>query len=409
MSERLYYLDAYTTRFTAEIVERVQQDGRFALVLNQTYFYPASGGQPADRGRLNGESVVDVTIRPEDGAILHWLREQPSGPSLAKVSAEIDWTRRFDHMQQHTGQHILSQAFIRLADAHTIGFHLSDERVTIDLDSAELTADQLTATENLANQIIWENRPIHIRLVTLAEARQLSLRKLPPLENDKLRLIDIEEFDLTACGGTHVSRTGAVGLIKIIKTERIRQQLRIEFRCGLRALADYDQKNQTIQQLMAELTTGQAELFTAVTRLLAANKEARRLINKLKNDLWQFEADQLLAASQKYRGIAIVAKVYQAIDDPDLKVIGNNLTQNHEAVAFLGVSGPKAQLLFCRSEGAPGDMNALLQSALQQLGKGGGGGSALSAQGGGPPVADGRLRQVIEDSKQAFIAQSLST
>jgi alanyl-tRNA synthetase len=408
MSERLYFHDAYTTQFTAEIVERVQHNGRFALVLNHTYFYPTSGGQPADLGRLNGEAVIDVTIRPEDGAILHWVGELPTGPSLPEVTAKIDWPRRFDHMQQHTGQHILSQAFICVADAQTIGFHLGDERVTIDLDSGDLTTDQLIATEKLANQIVWENRPIHIRLVTLAEARQLSLRKLPPLENDKLRLIDIEEFDLTACGGTHVSQTGAVGLIKIIKLERIRQQVRIEFRCGQRALADYDLKNQTIQQLMAELTTGQTELVTAVTRLQSANKEARRMINKLKADLWQVEAEQLVSAGQKINSITIVAKVYQDTDGADLKVIGNNLTLNHHVVALLGVSGPKAQLLFCRSEDAPGDMNVLLQSALRQLGKGGGGGSALSAQGGGPPVEDGRLRQVIEDSKQALIAQFFS-
>jgi alanyl-tRNA synthetase len=347
--------------------------------------------------------VVDVLVRERDEVILHVL-EQPLPGSEAGVVGEIDWDRRFDHMQQHTGQHILSQAFIRVADAHTIGFHLSDESVTIDLNVDALTPEQLAQAETLANQIVWENRPIHIQMVTLEEARQMPLRKLPPAPNGKLRLIEIEDFDLTACGGTHVARTGAVGLIKLIKTERIRGQARIEFTCGGRALADYGRKNETVQQLMANLTTSQDDLAVAVARLQQENKQARRTLKKMKTAVLQAEAERLLSAGQKQAGFTLITHVFDESDNVDLRVLGSQLTRQSQVVALLGVAGKKSQLLFTRSDDAPGDMNALLQSALQELGQGGGGGTAVAAQGGGPGVSDGRLRQAITFAAQKLLA-----
>ncbi|MCP4427300.1 MAG: hypothetical protein GY803_22660 [Chloroflexi bacterium] len=401
MSERLYYHDAYTIQFTAEIVEQTERDGRIAIVLDRSYFYPTSGGQPADRGKINGISVVDATIRPEDGAVLHWLGRETGTETVA--TAVIDWARRFDHMQQHTGQHILSQAFIRVADAHTIGFHLSDESVTIDLDVKSVTSDQQSQVETLANQIIWENRPIHIKMVTLEEAQQLPLRKIPPAANGKLRLIEIEDFDLTACGGTHVASAGSAGIIKIIKTERIRGQARIEFCCGGRALADYGRKNETIQRLTTDLTTSQADLAPTVARLQQENKQAHRTVKKMKTAVLQAEAERLLAAGQKEDAFTLVTRVFGEGDDIDLRALGSCLTRYPQVVALLGLAGAKSQLFFVRSKDAPGDMNDLLQSALGKLGKGGGGGTAVAAQGGGPAVDDGRLRQMLANVKQQFL------
>src|SRR5690606_29579462 len=200
MSDRLYYQDAYQTRFRARIVERVEEDGLIAVVLDSTCFYPTSGGQPADRGTLNGRPVADVFVR-EDGAVVHLVEGELWSD---EVTGEIDWQRRFDHMQQHTGQHILSQAFIRVAGAGTVSFHLGDSSATIDLDNDRLQAQQVEAAELLANRIVWENRPVRVRLVSLAEAEQLDLRKLPDVQGDVVRLIDIDQFDLNACGGTHV-------------------------------------------------------------------------------------------------------------------------------------------------------------------------------------------------------------
>lgn len=402
MSERLYYQDAYTQQFTAVITERVTVNGRHAITLDRTYFYPTSGGQPFDQGIINNQPVVDVTIRSEDEAILHWLAGEL--PEDDAVTAVIDWPRRFDHMQQHTGQHILSQAFTRTTGAHTIGFHLGDESVTIDLNVSELSAGQLQRAEQLANQIVWENRPIRIHFVTQVEAEQMPLRKIPPVQTGKIRLIDIEDFDLTACGGTHVARTGGVGLIKVVKLERRRSAVRVEFRCGGRALADYGTKNETVQALMTVLTTGQDELVTAVTRQQEENKTAQRTIKKLRSTLLEAQAAELVKNGRQQAGITLVTQVFDGSDDVNLRQLGNHLTQHSGIVALLASAGSKSQLLFCRSEDAPGDMQALLKEAFRQLGGGGGGGSAALAQGGGPGVENGRLSQILTKCQANFMS-----
>jgi alanyl-tRNA synthetase len=178
ISQRPYYFDAYTTHFKATIVERIQHDARLAVVLDRTFFYPASGGQPADHGKINEVPVIDVSIRETDQTILHWL--EASELNDDEVEGQIDWSRRFDHMQQHTGQHILSQAFVELANAQTESFHLSQDSVTIDLDKVDLPADQIARVELLANEIIWQNRPVRAIMVSPEEAAELPLRKIPP-------------------------------------------------------------------------------------------------------------------------------------------------------------------------------------------------------------------------------------
>jgi alanyl-tRNA synthetase len=277
MSERAYYKDSYTNRFKAVVIERLVHDGRPALILDRTYFYPTSGGQPCDLGKMNDVSVVDVLVHPQNGDVLHILENEVSAD---QVKAVIDWQRRFDHMQHHTGQHILSQAFVQIAAAETVGFHLSPSSVTIDLDKNSLSQAQREEAEQLANEIIWQNRPVKARTVNQKEIQSLPLRKIPPARDGRLRLIEIADFDLTACGGTHVARTGEIGLLKIIKQEKRGEKLRIEFRCGHRALLDYQQKHQIVTQLTTQLTTGANELSTAVVRLQADNKQSHRQLKK---------------------------------------------------------------------------------------------------------------------------------
>ena len=268
MNDRAYYHDAYVVRFTATVVQTAEVDGQPAACLNRTYFYPTSGGQPHDTGWLRQDEqtarVVNVIVREADEAVLHVL-DAPL--AIGEVTADIDWPRRFDHMQHHTGQHILSQAFIRIAGAETISFHLSPQSVTIDLDRADLTPDEIRAAEQLANEVVWQNRGVTAREVARDEATQLPVRKLPPGRDGKLRLIDIDGFDLTACGGTHVAGTAQVGLVKAIKTERRGSSLRVEFCCGARAFADYRAKHDVVQQLTGALTTGPTELLPAVAKL----------------------------------------------------------------------------------------------------------------------------------------------
>ena len=235
---RSYYTDSTTLVFAAEIVAAETHDGRPAVLLDPGYFYPTSGGQPHDTGELRrGDEtarVIDVIERESDGAVLHVLdRPLPPGP----VAAIIDRDRRLDHMRHHTGQHILSQAFIRVAAAETVGFHLSNQSVTIALNRADLGATEIDAAEALANEVIQADTPVSVRFVTLAEAAALPLRKTPPGRDGRLRLIDIEGFDLTACGGTHVARAGEVGLVKIARTERQAIEAILQTKPGL-VLAD---------------------------------------------------------------------------------------------------------------------------------------------------------------------------
>jgi alanyl-tRNA synthetase len=408
-TKRLYYEDAYATRFKARIVERVRVERgtavATAIVLDKSYFYPTSGGQPFDKGVINDVPVLDVTIREADGAILHWISEGDIWSD--DVVADIHWGRRFDHMQQHTGQHILSQAFIRVADAETVSFHLSEETVTIDLEATAMQPEHIEQAELLANQVIWQNRPILMRVVTPDEAEQLPLRKIPPGRDGKLRLIEIQDFDLTACGGTHVSATGEVGLIKIVKLGRVGTHLRVEFGCGQRALQDYRQKNSVVNRLTAVLTTGTTEIVDSVSRLQEELKEARRQIKRQQTSLIQLEAESLLAHGKKKNGTIIITRVYtDAESDPSqLRTLATRLTSEENVVAFLGLAGEKCMLIFGRSAAAPGEMNQLIKPALQMLGSASGGGTGELAQGGGPAADRERVEQAVARAERLLMGQ----
>lgn len=384
MSERLYYFDAYTTHFQATLVERLTWADRPAVALDRTYFYPTSGGQPHDRGTINGRPVLDVVIRPSDGAIIHVLDDAVTGE---EISAEIDWPRRFDHMQQHTGQHILSQACLRLVEAETIGFHLGDAVCTIDLATSQLTATELARIEELANTVVWENRPIHARLVSHTEALHLPLRKIPPVDGDQLRLVDIADFDLTACGGTHVAQTGAVGLIKIIRLERMRGQVRLLFLCGRRAVADYDAKNSLALRLAADFTCSAEEVPAAVGRLRAEVKAAQRAARQAQSDALAYEAQTHLARGARLGDVTLVTHVFSDRRPDEVRGLANALAQQPGVVALLGLAGPNAQLMYARAQDAPGAMQSLLTLSLSHLGPARGGGNPVYAQGGGV-VAD---------------------
>jgi alanyl-tRNA synthetase len=402
MRERLYYTDAYTSRFKAHIVERFEMDNRIAVVLDQTCFYPTSGGQPADDGYLNGTAVLDVLVREPDGAVVHiidgeiWSNE---------VSGEVNWERRFDHMQQHTGQHILSQAFLQVADAETVGFHLGSESVTIDLPAPKLSGPQIEQAETLANQVVWQNRPVSATFATPEQvAAGLPLRK-PPAVEGTIRLVAIDQFDLSACGGTHVSRTGEVGLIKIVKLDRRGELVRVDFRCGQRALLDYRQKNSVTNRLAAQLTTGIRELEPSVSRLQEELKAARRLVKQQQVDLLHLEATHLLEKGTVRGNVTIVNRLFTGRETADIRTLANLLAKQPRVIALLAVLGNNVQLIFSRSEDAPGDMNQLIKPALQLLGSAGGGGTAAFAQGGGPATESQRVQAALARAERLLLAQ----
>jgi alanyl-tRNA synthetase len=297
-TERLYYAPDPPRRFEA-VVQRVESRGdRTAVWLDRTAFYPTSGGQPHDLGTLNGIAVLEVAD-DEDGGVVHVLAS--SGISTGQtVRGEIDWDRRIDHMQQHTGQHLLSAVLERAFSAKTVSFHLGSEASTIDVDR-ELTPQQIAAGELAANRAIWEDRSVSIRYVSEEEARQLPLRK-EPVRTGTLRLIEIDGIDLSACGGTHVQRTGEIGQIAVSSWERFKGGQRIEFLCGGRALARFQQLRDASAAAVRLLSVLPSELPEAIARLQADAKEQGRAFALLQQELATHEAARLTEAAEPLPG-----------------------------------------------------------------------------------------------------------
>ncbi len=410
MTQRLYYNDSYTTNFTTRIVDIVDFLGRPALVLDRTYFYPTGGGQPHDLGSIAGSDVVDVALG-ESGQILHVLtKDSPLGVG-EEVACQIDWARRFDHMQHHTGQHILTQSFVERAGANTIGFHLSPNSVTIDLDRA-ISPDDTQAAEDVANQVVQGNCSVTGRVLDEAAARELGarIRRIPGhLATDGLRVVEVEDFDLTACGGTHVARTGEIGLIKVVKTEKYKEGSRIEFLCGGRALSDYRAKNEMALRLASDLTVGYWEIDQAVARLKADLKDTQSALKRANTALLEAEAPALLASAAEHEGIRVIVRAFETRDPGDVRALASRLAQQPGVLALLGTSGDKAQLIFARSAELPHDMAAALKQALSTLGSDRGGGRPEFAQGGGVAATHPQIEAALQAATHELIAAHSST
>lgn len=406
MTKRLYYDDSHTRRFEALVTERLDHEGRPAVILNQTYLYPTGGGQPHDTGWLNGVEVVDVVTRSGDLAVIHILNAPL--PATNTVQAEINWARRFDHMQQHTGQHILTQALVQLCEANTVGFHLSPETVTIDLDKTDLTADQLSQAERLANQVIWENQPISARIYQTVEevrAAGVRMRRLPDhIATDGLRVVEIGAFDATACGGTHVRATGEIGLLKLIKTEKRGDKFRVEFKCGGRALSDYAMRVDITNKLTANLTAGLTDLPDSIARLQEGLTEAQRARKAAVSKLIDAHAVELLTHAAEQNGQRVITLVSDVYDLNDLRTLAKKLVAANGVIALLAMpSAEKAQLMFARSADlGEVNLNPILKNALAVLGNGRGGGTPDFVQGGGVPATLAQCEAALEAAKSAL-------
>ena len=392
-TERLYYRDSHLTDFEARVTgvtERVS--GWVAVTLDRTAFYPTGGGQPSDTGTLNGTRVVEC-LETEAEGVLHVL--QGRGLEVgAIVKGQVDWPRRLDHLQQHTGQHILSQAFVALFNAETRGFRMLDQYSEIDVELEAPTEEKIDKAVELANRIIWEDRAIHIRQVTKEEAASLHLRKDSAREGE-LRLIEIEGFDLTPCGGTHANRTGEVGLIAVRSFERAKGLTRIDFVAGGRALNDYQRVNRTARTVAALFSIGRDEATAAVARLLEENKQLTRRVRELEEITARVEAEELLSEALVLGdGTKLCARVFEDRDAESLKKLAQALISHPATIALLGSSfSDAARLIFARSPEGSADMSALLSEACQML-DGRGGGRADMAQGGGRKVE--KLADAIE-------------
>jgi alanyl-tRNA synthetase len=407
-TERLYYQDSRLLEFDARVIGLSElDDGQIGVTLDRTAFYPTGGGQPTDTGMLGDARVVDC-IDAEDEGVLHVI--QGPAPEVGdSVHGKIDWLRRLDHLQQHTGQHILSAAFVELFDAPTLSFRVLEHECEIDVELVGATDERIEQAVDRANQIIWQSRPISIRQVTAEEAATLPLRKEPARAGD-LRVIEIGDFDLTPCGGTHASSTGEVGVIAVRTWERAKGLTRIHFMAGLRALADYRKANQTAREVAELFSAGRDDSPALVARLVEENKKLKRRVGELEQIACRVEADELLHDSATTvskgapDGTRIVAKVFDDRDAESLKQLALALIAHPKTIAILGSrDGDTGRLVFARSSDAAGDMNALMREACTAI-DGRGGGKPDMAQGGGKSVE--KLAEAIESALEQLQAAS---
>jgi alanyl-tRNA synthetase len=383
VTERLYYADSHLIAFEAEVLAVRDLDGRTGVVLDRTAFYPTSGGQPFDVGTLGPARVVDVRDE-DDGSVLHVIDGQaPAG----RVSGRVQWDRRFDHMQQHTGQHVLSAAFDREYGVRTVSFHLGSSASTIDL-AREVTASEIARVEDLANRVVWEDRPVTVRFVDAADAGALELRK-ESARTGQLRIVQVEDFDVSACGGTHVARTGAVGMIAIAAWERFKRGTRLEFRCGLRALRAQRDLRDTVAAGIRLVSVAADELPQAIERLQADNKELSRRVKDLEGRLAAYEAEALAAGAVDRHGVRAVVESVPGLDMAGLKTIAQGIASRAGHVAILFSEVPPHAVVVARAADVALDASALLRTLTARFG-GKGGGRPELAQGGGlsGPAAD---------------------
>jgi alanyl-tRNA synthetase len=388
MTTRLYYHDSFLYDFDAEIQD-VLDSPRPALILDRTAFYPTSGGQVFDTGWItsdgNNKVRVSEVADAEDGRVVHYVEALSNDlkPGI-KVRGQIDAPRRRDHMQQHSGQHVLSAAFIRLYGMATVSFHMAEDYCSIDLDTPTLTKDQVEAAEHLANEIILENRSVDIRFVTRDEAGKLGLRKLPPTERDELRLIDVHDFDLTACGGTHVSRTGQIASILLRKVEKVRQGWRVEFVAGLRAVATARRDYTTLTETAALFSAHIYDVPQQARKSLDEIRSARKQLEQSHEELAEAQAVRLLGETPEANSRKLVVRSFSDRDLNFVKLMAQKLTRlSPHVVALLATTAPQPSLVFAQSGGQPFDMGALMRETMAKLG-GRGGGSKDMAQGGIP-------------------------
>jgi len=392
MTDRLYYHDSFLYDFDAEVRE-LTDSPRPALILDRSAFYPTSGGQVFDTGTITaGDAKLRITevADADDGRVVHYFEAEDSTRHSfqpgTRVRAQIDATRRRDHMQQHSGQHVLSAAFIRLHNLHTVSFHMAEDYCSIDLDTPSLAKEQIESAEKLANEIILENRAVDIRFVTREEAGKLGLRKVPVTDRDELRLIDIHDFDLSACGGTHVRHTGQIGCVLLRKAEKVRQGWRVEFVAGQRAVATARRDYTTLTETAGLFS---AHIYDVPQQAGKALEEVRTLRKQREQSLEELAAAQagaLLAEMPEAQGRKVVVRTLSDREMNFLKLLAQKLTRlSPNVVALLATTSPQPSLVFAQSTGQPFDMGSLLKETLAKLG-GRGGGSRDMAQGGVPKV-----------------------
>ncbi|AFQ13759.1 alanyl-tRNA synthetase [Bacillus thuringiensis HD-771] len=399
LEQKLYYTDAYKKDFTTKVIKQdYDKDGNLYVVSNETAFYPTGGGQPHDTGTLNGIAVLDVEEVNDE--IRHFITEQLH---TEEVEGKINWERRFDHMQQHAAQHILSAAFWDHFNIPTIGFHLGKETVTIDLETENLHAETVEEAVQIANKIVFENHPIRTLWMNLEEAKTLPLRKEPTM-TENIRVVIIENFDYNGCGGTHPKRTGEVGPIQVLGWERNKGGIRLTFIAGWRTLKLMGQQQQIIKDVSKQLNSSEIDIPTKVAQLLTSQKENEKAIQTMNEKLLYAEANELLQQPAEIHASILISQVFTNRSMQEIAKLSAIITeqQEHAITYFVIQNEDKLQCILACGKSITLDMNALLKEALPTI-DGKGGGNKKSARGGGKAVMTGEefLNQLVSSLQSA--------
>lgn len=403
-TERLYYQDSRLLEFDARVIDLSERDdGAVAVTLDRTAFYPTGGGQPHDTGTLGDARVIDCIDAEEEGVLHVVLGPVPEVGDT--IHGTVDGLRRLNHLQQHTGQHILSAAFVKLFAAPTRSFRVLEHECEIDIELSDPTDGRIEQAVDLANRIIWESRAIQIRKVTPDQAASLPLRKEPAREGE-LRVIEIADFDLTPCGGTHAESTGEVGVIAVRSWERAKGLTRIQFMAGVRVLDDYRKANRTATEIATLFSAGREDSPALVAKLIDENKKLSRRVRELDAIACRVEAEDLLkeASVDQLSTLLFITKVFSDRDAESLKHLALAVVAHPHVVALFGARDiDTARLVFARSADAPGDMNAAMHKACELI-DGRGGGKPDLAQGGGKNVA--ALEEALRAAGQLLIPKT---
>jgi alanyl-tRNA synthetase len=389
-SERLYYDDSYTTRFEGAVASSSRHAGRPAIELESTYFYPESGGQEADRGKLGGLEVVDVQA-DDDGRVWHVLERSLESESLA-ISGEVDWARRFDHMQQHTGQHILSAALERVLDAPTLSSHLGEERSSLEVGLADVGWESIARVEDAANGVVWSDLPIVRHWVTDGELGRFQLRK-PPAVSGRIRIVEIPDWDQSACGGTHTNRTGEVGIVKIVRWEKVRGNVRFEFLCGARALRDHAWRTEALVEAARRRTLKDRDLIAHLERALGERDELQKRVIELTERVLVTEARERVGDPPR-----AVSHFASARPRDELRRFVIKCLEVGAPWVAAGTASPEPAVVVGRAISGTRDLRTLVPGLLERArGKGGGSADLVQASAADAATAESAWRWAADE------------
>ncbi|SEK02124.1 alanyl-tRNA editing protein [Paenibacillus polymyxa] len=368
MATKLYYTAPNLTEWDTHITQSMERDEAFFVMLKETAFYPHGGGQPCDTGTIQGIRVLDVVL--EDGDIWHQVERLPEEE---KVACQLDWERRFDHMQQHSGQHLLSAICLELLGARTESFHLGQEYATIDVNCSDITSAQLSAIEQEANQQIYNNCSIKSYFVTHEQLKDIPLVKMPKV-TENIRIVEIEGIEYNACGGTHVAQTGEIGMIKCLKWEKQKGMARIHFKCGARALQDFNESARILDVLSAKFNTGRKDILTRFEKWEQEHKQLKAQVELLQEENALYQAKELLSAVQGH----VLAHVFEQKSIQEMQQLAAKLTTEHDLLVLFATTAEN-KIILAHNGTQSVSCGAFLKENLGAF-QGKGGGSKQSAQ-----------------------------